>query len=154
MFKKLLLTTVLTAAALFAAPCCNMGDANNTKACGKNAKGGMACGAKGSKSCGPVCMEKGPIHCFKMAKLGLSKEQDAKIAEISKSYTTKIAGAQKACGIMPMQFVKDGKFDKEAFTAKHNEATANVAALKAGMFGEAYDVLDDKQKAKLADFSK
>jgi len=121
LLKKLLLAAVLSASFAFAGPCCK-GDMNSM-AYGKSAKGGMACGSKGSKSCGSICMEKGTAYCFKMAKLGLSKDQEAKIAEISKKYTTEIAAAPKACSVMPMQFAKDGKFDKEAFVAKHNEVT-------------------------------
>lgn len=156
MFKKIFLTAIVAVSFAFAAgPCCKAADMNNTAACGpknmtacpvgKKARGGMACGMQGN-CCTPVCINGGALYCFKNAKLGLTKQQSAKLAEISKKYTAKMAETPKGCATMPIQFTKDGKFDKEAFLAKHNEATANMGKLKAEMFEEAYGVLDDKQK--------
>lgn len=145
--KKIILGSIVAASLAFAAaPCCGSDDANSSKP------------AKSVKGCNGNCdmnmKDRSPLYCFQKAKLNLTKDQEAKLAEISKKYKTQIAEAPKAFNVMPMQFVKDGKFDKDAFIAKHNEVTANVAKVKANMFEEAYSVLDDKQKAKLADFMK
>lgn len=88
---------------------------------------------------------------FMMVELQPTKAQEAKFAEISKKYSAKMSEAATGCQVKPLSFIKDGKFDKEAFVAKHNEATANMAKLKADMFEEVFAVLDDKQKKELSD---
>jgi len=139
----------------------------------QKSKKGMACQAKAAKACGSTkgigcgmngmngmgagacnsggCMSMVAFPRFIAAELELTKAQNEKIDEISKKYAAKMAETPKGCEAKPLSFVKDSKFDKEAFIAKHNEATANMGKLKAEMFEEIFALLSDKQKKEMSD---
>lgn len=171
MLKKFVLVSIVSAAALLAGPCCDenakksegMGcktekSQMSGKACGgscnKDSKSNKCCGKKGdSKGCnsGKGCSKKEVLPNFIMTELELTADQKAKVADISKKYSAKMSEMPKAHDVKPMNFVKEGKFDKEAFVAKHNETTSNMAKLKAEMFEEIFAVLSDKQKAELSE---